>query len=103
MSNHLGKIHYFIDKINNIADNNKNTIPIIEECLDKLCSRLDYEAIKDKKETREPLTNNQIIELKKTIGNLDKTQQIEIFKSIQSQCNYTENSEWYIYQYVKYE
>ena len=88
----IGKIPYYIEKINATADENKNTVPIIEEDLDKLCNRLDYEINQAKTESRPPLTTNQIIELKKTIGNLEKTQQIEIFKSIQTQCNYTENS-----------
>ena len=91
MSN-LGKIPQYLEKINNIATDNKDTVPTIEQYLEKLCLRLEYELKQNKKETRQPLTNNQIIELKKTIGNLDKAQQIEIFKSIQSHCNYTENS-----------
>lgn len=91
MSN-LGKIPQYLEKINSIATDNKDTVPTIEQYLEKLCLRLEYELNQNKKETRQPLTNNQIIELKKTIGNLDKAQQIEIFKSIQSHCNYTENS-----------
>ncbi len=91
MSN-IGKIPYYIEKINSAANQNKDTVPIIEDYLDKLCNRLNYEVDQGKKESRPPLTTNQIIELKKTINNLEKTQQIEIFKSIQSQCNYTENS-----------
>jgi hypothetical protein len=88
----VGKIPYYIEKINTMANENKNTVPIIEEYLDKLCNQLDYEMKQAKTESRPPLSTNQIIELKKTIGNLEKTQQIEIFKSIQTQCNYTENS-----------
>ena len=42
MSN-LGKIPQYLEKINNIATDNKDTVPTIEQYLEKLCLRLEYE------------------------------------------------------------
>ena len=45
----------------------------------------------DEKEV-DSFTHSEINDLTKTLQNLDKTQQIEVFKIIHSQCKYSENS-----------
>lgn len=81
--------------IEKLLDNVENNIDIVSmnsviDYIDKINNMLETEKTQNMKVCN--FTRNDIVELTKVLKNLDKTQQIEVFKVIQSQCKYSENS-----------
>ena len=81
--------------IEKLLDNVENNIDIVSmnsviDDINKINNMLETEKTQNMKICN--FTRNDIFELTKVLKSLDKTQQIEVFKIIHTQCKYSENS-----------
>ena len=83
------KLNNLIEKMIEIVSDDRDLIITTSECVEKIIGILEKKIHSVK---CEPMTYKEINELKNNISQLNKTQQIEVFKIISSTGKYSENS-----------